>query len=345
MTTVAKKAIRWATLGAGVLLAARTMMRSQRKISLSGCTVLVTGGSRGLGLELARQLVDAGANVTVCARHRNELQRARRILKRRAKAAGQRVKILALPCDVTDRQQVRRLVKQVQKSIGTIDVLINNAGIIQVGPQAVMDISEYEEAMNTHYWGPLYLMEEVLPGMRERQAGRIVNIASIGGKVSVPHLLPYSASKHALVGLSEGYRSELLKEDVYVTTVCPGLIRTGSPKNAIFKGQHRDEQTWFTISDSLPFTSMSVVEAARAILEACRYGSSTVVLSFPAKVLAGIHGVLPGLVSDGLGIVNRWLPSSGGIGTARATGRESQSRWSPSFLTRSTEKAADDNNQ
>ena len=343
--TTAQNLMLWTTLGIGGLVASRAIARSQREIDLSGRTVLVTGGSRGLGLELARQLVDAGANVTVCARHRKELQRARRILKRRAKAAGQRVKILAIPCDVTDRQQVKRLVKQVQRSMGTIDVLINNAGVIQVGPAAVMEMQEHEEAMNTHYWGPLYLIEEVLPIMREQRAGRIVNIASIGGKVSIPHLLPYSASKHALVGLSEGYRSELLKENIYVTTVCPGLMRTGSPKNAIFKGQHRDEQTWFTISDSLSITSISVGEAARAILEACRYGSGTVVLSVPAKILAGIQGMLPGMVSDVLGIVNRWLPSSGGIGEERASGQNSQSRWSPSFLTQLTEKAANSNNQ
>ena len=344
MNTVRKTAL-YTTLGIGGLLATRLIARKQREIDLAGRTVLVTGGSRGLGLELARQLVDAGANVVVCARNRNQLQKARRILKRRAKEGQKRIKILALPCDVTNRQQVQKTIKQVTKSMGPIDVLINNAGVIQVGPVAEMEMRDYEEAINTHYWAPLYTIEEVLPSMRERQAGRIVNIASIGGKVSIPHLLPYSASKHALVGLSEGYRTELLKEDIYVTTVCPGLMRTGSPKNAIFKGRHRQEQTWFTISDSLPFTSMSVREAAQAILKACRYGDSTVVLSLPAKVLAGITGVLPGLISDTLGIVNRWLPSAGGIGSQRRTGRESQSRWSPLFLTKVTEKEAERNNQ
>ena len=335
----------WTLLGLGGLLATRWMARRQRTIDLAGRTALVTGGSRGLGLELARQLVDAGANVVICARNRKDLQTARRMLTRRAKNAPQKVTILALPCDVTDRTQVDKVVKQVLKTIGPIDVLINNAGVIQVGPVANMEPREYEEAINTHYWGPYHTTEAVLPIMRERRQGRIVNIASIGGKVSIPHLHPYSASKHALVGLSEGYRAELLKDNVYVTTVCPGLIRTGSPKNAIFKGQHRAEQTWFTISDSLPVTSMSIQDAAHAIIEAARQGSGTVVLSLPAKLLAGLNGVFPSLMTDILGLVNRWLPDAGGIGTDRALGYESTSRWAPSFLTKANKKAAVRNNQ
>ena len=340
-----RKATYWTVAGMGGLLAARWLAQKQRTIDLAGRTVLVTGGSRGLGLELARQLVDAGANVTICARNRNNLQKARRILQRRAKATRQDVKILALPCDITDRSQVQKTVKQVVRTMGPIDILINNAGVIQVGPIKDMQTREYEEAINTHYWGPFHTIEAVLTMMRERRQGRIVNIASIGGKVSIPHLHAYSASKHALVGLSEGYRAELLKDRVYVTTVCPGLIRTGSPDNATFKGKHRLEYAWFTISDSLPPISMSVQEAARSILKATRKGSSTAVLSFPAKLLAGLNGLFPGLISDTLGLVNQWLPDPGGIGTDRALGYESLSRWAPSFLTQANKKAAARNNQ
>ncbi|MGB3852459.1 MAG: SDR family oxidoreductase [Tunicatimonas sp.] len=339
------RTISWALTGGTALLATRFLARRQREISWTNRTVFVTGGSRGLGLELARQLVDAGANVAICARDRDDLSRARRILKRRAKHVGQKVKVLALPCDVTDPAQVKKTVATITKTIGPIDALINNAGIIQVGPLAEMEQREYEEAINTHYWGPWNTIQAVLPGMRERGEGRIINIASVGGKVSIPHLHPYSASKHALVGLSEGYRTELQRENIYVTTVCPGLIRTGSPKNATFKGRHRAEQEWFTISDSLPGLTMSSGETARAVLEAGRYGKSTVVLSLPAKLIAGLNGVAPQLVSEVSSLVNRWLPDPGGIGNERATGEESASEWSPSFLTRLTQKAARRNNQ
>src|SRR5262249_17300153 len=160
-------------------------------------------------------------------------------------------------CDVTNQDQVQAAVDAVLARWGRIDVLINNAGTISVGPAETMTAEDYEVAMRTHFWGPLYMTLAVLPGMRQRREGRIVNISSIGGKVSVPDLVPYNASKFALVGLSEGLQAELAKDGIVVTTVCPGLMRTGSPRNALFKGQHRAEYVWFSISDSLPILSMS----------------------------------------------------------------------------------------
>src|SRR5207237_838032 len=103
---------------------------------------------------------------------------------------------------------------------------------------------DFSRAMQTHFSGPLYTMLAVLPSMRLRRRGRIVNIGSIGGKIPVPHLVPYCASKFALVGLSESLRTELSQEGIYVTTVNPGLIRTGSPRNVDIKGQHEKEYAW-----------------------------------------------------------------------------------------------------
>ncbi|MGH9900873.1 MAG: SDR family NAD(P)-dependent oxidoreductase, partial [Pyrinomonadaceae bacterium] len=221
-----------AAAGAGALLAARTFVRRWREYDLRGKTVLITGGSRGLGLVLARELAREGANLAICARDPAELERARVDLINRGANA------IAFPCDVTDRAQVKELVDVVRHRFGRIDVLVNNAGVIQVGPVEEMTLEDYEEAMRTHFWGPLHMILEVLPDMRRRGGGRIVNVSSIGGKIGVPHLTPYSASKFALVGLSEALRAELGKDGVVVTTVCPGLMRTGSPRNATFKGQH-----------------------------------------------------------------------------------------------------------
>src|SRR5262249_29078614 len=143
---------------------------------------------------------------------------------------------------------------------------VNNAGIIQVGPMETMTLADYQEAMRVHYWGPLYTALAVLPQMKQRRAGRIVNITSIGGKVAVPHLLPYVGSKFALVGLSEGLRAELMKDGILVTTVVPGLMRTGSPRNAFFKGQNEAEYAWFKIGDSIPVLTTSAERAARRIV-------------------------------------------------------------------------------
>jgi NAD(P)-dependent dehydrogenase (short-subunit alcohol dehydrogenase family) len=324
--------------GAGAWLAWRAY-RTYFGYDLRDKVVLITGGSRGLGLVLAREASRQGAHVAVCARDAEELARARADLRERG------AHVFAIPCDVTDREQVEQTVGAVERHFGRIDVLINNAGVIEVGPVETMTLADFEEAMATHYWAPLYAILAVLPGMRRRRAGRIVNISSIGGKVAVPHLVPYDASKFALVGLSEGLRAELAKDDVVVTTVCPGLMRTGSPRNATFKGQHRAEYAWFSLGDALPFLSMSAESAARQVLAACKRGDAEIILTLPSKAAVAFHGLFPGLTADLLGLANRLLPGPGGIGTERALGKDSQSALSPSPLTVLNERAAARNNE
>lgn len=325
-------------LGAGALLAARTLLRQVNAYSFRGRVVLITGGSRGLGLLIARELAREGARLAICARDEDELEAARQELSQYAEVIG-------IPCDITDRRQVEAFVQAARNHFGRVDVLINNAGMIIVGPMDVMTVEDYEQAMRVHFWGPLYAVLAVLPEMRLRRSGRIVNISSIGGKLSVPHLLPYSASKFALVGLSEGLRAELRKDGITVTTVCPGLMRTGSPRNANFKGQHEAEYAWFKISDSLPLTSINARRAARQIIDAARHGEAEAVLTVQAKAAALFHGIFPGLTADILGLVNQLLPEAGGIGTRRAKGRMSESELSRSWLTALTDRAAEENNQ
>jgi short-subunit dehydrogenase len=324
---------------AGGAVLARSLYRRWKAYDFKDKSVLITGGSRGLGLVLARQLAEQGANITICARDEDELERARQDLQKHGADP------FTVKCDVTNNGEVQEMVHAVTNRFGRIDVLINNAGIIQVGPMEVMTLDDYKEAMNAHFWGPLHTILAVLPGMRERKGGRIVNISSIGGKISVPHLVPYSASKFALVGLSEGLRAELRKDGVVVTTVCPGLMRTGSPRNAKFKGRHHEEYAWFSISDSLPVTSISAERAASQIIDACRHGDAELVISVQAKLAVLFHGIFPGFTADMLGVVNELLPEPGGIGSSSLKGKESMSGWSPSWLTTLTEEAAVANNE
>lgn len=327
-----------AAAGAGLMFAS-WMDRAGRSYGLRNKTVLITGGSRGLGFALASAFARAGANVAICARDEKTLTQAR------AKLHAQGIEVATFPCDVTQSEQISVLLRAIHHRYGHIDVLVNNAGTITVGPMEVMTRSDYEEAMNLHFWAPLALTLAVLPEMRRRQQGRIVNIASIGGKVSVPHLLPYSASKFALVGLSEGLRSELAKDGVLVTTVAPGLMRTGSPRNASFKGHHREEYVWFSIGDSLPGLSISAARAAQQIVAATQRGDADVTLSLPAKLAVRFHALFPELTARMLTAVNQLLPGVGGIGTQRAPGRASTSSLSPSWLTTLTERAARQYNQ
>ena len=323
---------------AGAAFAAYRLMRG-RTYDFKGRTVLLTGGSRGLGLILARKLADEGARIAICARDEDELKRAGQDLQ----ALG--AEVLTLTCDVADDAQVTEMVRRVQEEFGSIDVLINNAGIISVGPMETMTRADYQTAMDVHFWGPLHTILAVLPEMRKRGSGRIVNIASIGGKIAIPHLVPYCASKFALVGLSRGLRAELRKDGIVVTTICPGLMRTGSPRNATFKGQHRAEYAWFSISDSLPLASMNAERAASQILTACRRGDAEVILSVPAKIAANLDAFFPELSASVLALTNRMLPGPGGIGTAAASGAESESEVAPSLLTALGDAAARRNNE
>jgi NAD(P)-dependent dehydrogenase (short-subunit alcohol dehydrogenase family) len=334
-----KDALKLAAAGAGALLAARAVYRRMSEYDFAGKTVLVTGGSRGLGLVLARGFAAEGANVAICARDPGELERAR------ADLATRGARVLAFPCDMTDRSQVRELVEVVNEHFGRIDVLVNNAGVIQVGPLESMTLEDFEQAMAVHFWGPLYATLAVLPQMRARRDGRIVNISSIGGKISVPHLVPYSASKFALAGLSDGLRAELAKDNVAVTSVFPGLMRTGSPRNATFKGRHRAEYAWFSISDSLPVSSISAERAASQVIKACRRGQAELIITTQAVAAVKFRALFPEATADILAVANRLLPGPGGIGRARAKGRDSESSLAPSILTTLSEWAARRNNE
>ena len=333
---------RWlgmATLGLGTFLAGRQMVRWSRRFDLRDRLVLVTGGSRGLGLLLAREFAAAGARVAVCARAADELERARQQL------AGDGHDVWTGTCDITRPAEVQDLIGRLRAEQGQVDVLVNNAGTITVGPVGTMMLKDYQDAMATNFWGAVHATREVVDGMRRRGRGRIVNVSSIGGRVAIPHLLPYSASKFALTGWSHGLRAELLQDGVYVTTIIPGLIRTGSPPNALFKGQHRKEYAWFSVGDSTPLTSMSADRAARRIVAACVNGEAEVVLSWQAKLAATMAGLMPGATAELSALANRLLPAEGGIGTSARRGRDSDSRVSRSPLTALTERAARANNQ
>jgi NAD(P)-dependent dehydrogenase (short-subunit alcohol dehydrogenase family) len=331
--------IQLALVTAGGALWLARQLRSGGDYTVRGKTALITGGSRGLGLALAREFAARGARVAICGRDPESLERARASL---ARAGGE---VVALPCDVTDQNSVQSLVEEVRRRLGPLDILINNAGVIEVGPAETMSLADFEEAMGTNFWGMVYPTLAVLPEMRERRTGRIVNITSIGGKLGIPHLLPYSASKFAAVGFSQGLRTEVAADGIKVVTVVPGLMRTGSPRNAIFRGQHRSEYAWFSISDSLPGLSVSAESAARRIVEACRRGDAEVLFPITTRIAAVAGAIAPNATIGVLELVDRLLPGAGERARGRRSGAESQSWLSPSWLTRLGVRAARKYNQ
>src|SRR5687768_1469537 len=319
-------------------MATTRALRNRHGISFEGRVVVITGGSRGLGLVMARQLAAEGARLGLLARDEGELARARAQLPPEAE-------VLAIRCDVRRRGDVRAAMAQILEKWTAVDVLINNAGVIQVGPLEHMTEADFENAMATHFWGPMHLLNEALPAMRRRGFGRIVNISSIGGKIALPHMSPYCASKFALVGLSDSIRSELAQHGIRVTTVCPGLMRTGGPVNADVKGRHEEEYAWFAISDSTPGLSTSAERAARQILEACRFGDSNLVITLPANIAVMANNAMPSLVAAITALANRMLPApTGPSGDRHRKGREVDEA-APDFATALTYRAALINNE
>ena len=329
--------------GLGAAWAAGRLARTRHAISFDGRVVVLTGGSRGLGLVMARMLVDEGAKVVLLARDLSELERAREELE-----SSGRGEVMTLRCDVRRRADVRAAIDAVLDRWRAVDVLINNAGVIQVGPLDHMTEEDFENAMATHFWGPLHLILEIAPVMRHRRFGRIVNISSIGGKIAVPHLAPYCASKFALTGLSDAVRAELDPYGIRVTTVAPGLMRTGSPINAQFKGKHEAEYAWFKISSSIPGLTIGPERAARQIIDACRYGDPALTITPHAKVAAVANVVVPAAVARAMMLVTRALPAPAwpeGNVLKKGLENEAKSRWTPSVVTALTDNAAIANNE
>ncbi len=324
-------------LAAGLALSslqlARCVVRDRRRFDWREKRVIITGGSRGLGLALARLLASRGARLAICARNEPHLSAAQRELIELG------AEVMAMRCDLRDPEQITHFTTRVTQELGGVDVLLNVAGIMQVGPLDSMTVDDFRDLMQVNYWAPLQTTLAVLPTMRAQTWGRIVNVASIGGKVAVPHMLPYTASKFALVGLSNGLRAELMHENIFVTTVCPGTLRTGSPRNVTFKGQHRKEYAWFKIADSLPVLSMDATEAAHAILNACQEGRGEVVVTHPLNLPLRLQYLVPELTAEFTVLMNSLLPKMGGIGTRAMYGYDSESALSESPLTWASQQA------
>jgi short-subunit dehydrogenase len=327
-------------MGAAGVAAWGLMRAGSSRLDFSGQTVLITGGSRGLGLALAEEFRSHGADLVLLARNQHELDLAKDQLEHNIPDGG---RIRTFVCDVSSHEEVLAAIDRATMDFGAIDVVANVAGVIQVGPVESQTLADFQEAMNINFWGVVHTTLAVLPQMMDRRRGRIVNITSIGGKIAVPHLLPYTCSKFAAVGFSLGLRAEVAQKGISVTTVVPGLMRTGSYMNAEFKGDRQKEYSWFSVSSSVPGLTISAENAARQIVQATANGTAEIVLGAPHKFASEFAGIFPGLTADILSAVNFGLPDSSK--TEKRLGRESRTRVSESFITKLGRQAADRYNQ
>lgn len=295
-------------VSAATALAYKALERMNR-INFKGKLVLITGGGSGLGFALARQFLGHGAKVIVCGRKEHKLK----IATQRLENEGE---LYYFPCDIRSANEVASLVGSVMRRHGIIDILINNAGIIHVGPQESMNDSDFCDTMNTNFWGTYYMCRQWLPYLRP--GARIVNITSIGGVIPVPRMLPYTVSKFAAYGFSEGLRTEVNDLGIKVTTVVPGLMRTGSHVNAIYHAHVENEFKWFSFGAGLPGISMAVEKAAASILHGVRFGKARVYLGWNTPVAHWIYMAMPGFTTKAMNLANLLIES-------KASGKTMQS--------------------
>lgn len=280
--------------------------RSGRR--LDGQVVVISGGSRGLGLAMAEEFGRRGARLALAARNAEELDRARTHLLRRR--AVREEDVLTVAADLRQAEEAERAIREATERFGRVDILVNNAGTITVGPAENQRVSDYREAMETNFFSAVQCTMAVLPQMMRRRSGMVVNIASIGGKVAVPHLLPYTASKFAMVGFSEGLHAEMRAKGIHVLTVCPGLMRTGSHLAAQFSGDAQREYRWFSVAANLPGVSTSAAHAARRIVRAVTARETEIAITPQAMVAARLGGVAPEVTLRAMALANRILPGA-----------------------------------
>jgi short-subunit dehydrogenase len=299
-----------AAVGAATLAAAAMSAGWRvRAGRLLGNTVLITGSSRGLGLAMAEEFGRRGARIVLTARDAEELDRARALLLDREVVGGPD-ELLVLSADLRDPAEAERLVQRVTNTWGQVDILVNNAGVITVGPIENQSLQDFREVMDANFFTGLHCTLATLPQMLARRSGTIVNIASIGGKVAVPHLLPYTASKFAEVGFSEGLHAELRSKGIHVLTVCPGLMRTGSHVNALFSGDAEREYRWFAFGATMPGVSTSARSAARKVVRAVIARKTEISITPQAIVISRLANVAPEITARVMAAVNRMLPEA-----------------------------------
>lgn len=300
-------ALRRPRVAAGFGIAATgAVLLTEPEFSFRGANVVITGGSRGLGLALAKELVKENAMITLLARDRKELDRARQLLM----VSHPQARIHTIACDVTLEDQLSKALEESTKVFGEIDVLINNAGAIIVGPLESLTRQDFEAQLELHLYAVMSAVKWVLPSFFRRGRGRIINICSMGGKVAVPHMLPYDTSKFALAGFSQGLAAEVERENIVVTTVYPTLMHTGSPIQAVFKGDYEKEYAWFATGDNFPGVSMPAVTAAKKILQASREGKRELIPTTIGKARMGLSFIFPEIAIAIMALMNRLMPKS-----------------------------------
>jgi NAD(P)-dependent dehydrogenase (short-subunit alcohol dehydrogenase family) len=294
---------------AGALLVS-ALRRRARRIDLRGRVAIVTGGGRGLGLAITRELVRQGCRVAICGREAKVIRRAVEAFER----AG--AEVFGEACDASVAEQVQGFVDRVRARYGHIDVLVNNAGQCFVGPAPELSAKDMARALRHIFWTQYYPTMAVLPHLRERRFGRIANVTSFAGKVPVPHQSAYVAAKYAATGWSETLAAELDADGIGVSTITPPPLRNGAPLHVHYNGHVDGEFAWFTRTLTSPWTAASADRTARVVVDALRHADGERAVGWLGWSLARVHGVAPNLMAPALAWLARRLPPPAPPGVA-----------------------------
>lgn len=198
-------------------------------MSFRGKTAVITGASSGIGAAACIEFAKKGASLALVARRKEKLEELEKTLAKLG------IDTLVCECDVSDKEQVRKMSLQVIEKFGKADVLVNNAGFAIYGAVSDLSIEEIESQMKTNYFGMIYCTKNFLPKMLEQKSGHIVNVASVAASFGLPGIASYCASKFAMLGFSEGLKHELKGTGIGITVVSPIMVRTSFFDHHSFK--------------------------------------------------------------------------------------------------------------
>src|SRR5215470_16618564 len=255
-------------------------------MEMNGKVVVVTGASMGIGEEIAKIFADHGAGVVLLARDAARAEAAR-------SRVGNVERTMALACDVRNREEVDRALGLTLHHFDRVDVWVNNAGIGIRDAVADMEMPSCRGLFDTNFFGMIHCLQAVVPAMRQKGGGAIVNISSVAGHIPVPFMSPYCASKFAMNAIGKGARLELKRDNINLLTVCPGYVATDF-------GEHLVANRQGTVRPK-SVKGITAARVARAAYEGCLKGKREVIVPWTMIPVIKLYQLFPGVVEWGMG--------------------------------------------